>query len=366
MFPTAGRVKGYETLKETRTRCRAALKKLAEQFECTSAELLEDMEAVYPAVTELLSLVLEFDRAYAEEKKKRALIDFSDQEHLTARLLVDYGTGERTALAEAVSSRYREILIDEYQDVNGIQDLIFQAVSRSGNNIFMVGDVKQSIYRFRLADPSIFLEKYKSYADIGDGGGSGRRIFMSANFRSKKGILDAVNFVFKNIMTEAFGEMDYTKREYLYPGRGDARSDAPAVELDVLDMSVIDTGEDEESPEKTRTEAAFVAGRIKALLDGGLAVTDGEGNERRAAFGDFAVLLRSVRDKAGIYAEALGDLGIPAGMSAAESFSNPLKSVSPCPFWTSSTTHARTCRSSRHSQSRLRLHGGRTGVDPRR
>jgi ATP-dependent helicase/nuclease subunit A len=225
-FPRAGSVRGYEEEKAVRARCKAALKKLTELFACASAELVEDMEAVRPAVEELLGLVLEFDRAYAAEKKRRGLIDFSDQEHLTARLRADPGTGEPTALARSVAQRYREILIDEYQDINGIQELIFQACSRGGRNIFMVGDVKQSIYRFRLADPSIFLSKYKSYADLGaEDGGRGRRIFMSTNFRSKKGVLDAVNFVFKNIMSEPFGEMDYSEREFLYPGRADAASE---------------------------------------------------------------------------------------------------------------------------------------------
>ncbi len=309
-----------------RARCKAALRKLTELFESASAELFEDMEAVRPAVEELLGLVLEFDRAYAAEKKKRGLIDFSDQEHLTARLLADPETGEPTALARSVAQRYREILIDEYQDINGIQELIFQACSRGGRNIFMVGDVKQSIYRFRLADPSIFLSKYKSYADLGaEDEDAGRRIFMSTNFRSKKGVLDAVNFVFKNIMSEPFGEMDYTEREFLYPGRADAASETPAVELDILDMSGLGTDEEEESPEKTQTEAAFVARRIKELLDGGLTVPDGENGARPASYGDFAILLRSVRDKAGVYAEALGALGIPAAFDGGEGFFETLE-----------------------------------------
>ncbi len=325
-FPRAKSVKGYDVLKAVRTRCRDALKKLADVFACASAELFEDMDAVRPAAEELLALVLDFDCAYAEEKKKRALIDFSDQEHMTARLLADPVTGGPTTLAGAVSSRYKEILIDEYQDVNAIQERIFQAVSRGGKNVFMVGDVKQSVYRFRLADPTIFLGKYKSFSDMDlDDTGTGRRIFMSANFRSRNGILDAVNFVFKNVMSESFGEMDYTENEYLRPGRDDARSALPAVELDVLDMCGIETEDDAESPEKTQTEAAFVAGRIKELLDGGLELPDGAGGTRLASCGDFAILLRSVKDKAGVYAEALARLDIPAGMNGTEGFFESLE-----------------------------------------
>ncbi len=325
-FPRAGNLKGYDHQKAVRTRCKAALKKVSEVFEYTSAELFEDMLAVHPAVEELLKLVLDFDAAYAEEKKKRALADFSDQEHLTVRLLFNRETGEKTPLAEAVSSRFKEIFIDEYQDVNGIQELIFQAISRGGKNLFMVGDVKQSIYRFRLADPSIFLDKYKRYNDLGgEDEDTGRRIFMSTNFRSKKAVLDAVNFVFKNIMSESFGEMDYTEKEYLNPGRADAESDGTSVELDVLDLSAIETEADEESPEKSATEAAFTARRIRQLLDEGLMIPDGAGNKRRASYGDFAILLRSVKNKAGVYAEALSKLGIPVGMSAGEGFFESLE-----------------------------------------
>ena len=284
------------------------------------------MEAVRPAVEELLALVLDFDQAYAEEKKKRALIDFSDQEHLTVQLLKDPETGGATPLAQTVAGRYREILVDEYQDVNAIQEMIFQAVSKNGQNIFMVGDVKQSIYRFRLADPSIFLQKYKSYTDVDtDDSGTGRRIFMSTNFRSKKGILDAVNFIFKNIMSESFGEMDYTEREYLYPGRADAHSDHPAVELDVLDMSVTETDEDEENAEKTETEASFVADRIKELMESSFKVSDGRGGTRPVTYGDFAILLRSVKNKASVYAEALTQVGIPTALNANDAFFESLE-----------------------------------------
>ena len=325
LFPRAGSVKGYEDLKDIRKRCRAAIKKITAVFEYTSAQLFEDMDAVRPAANALLNLVLEFDRAYAAEKKKQSLIDFSDQEHMTAQLLLD-DDGKPTKLARSVSARYKEILIDEYQDVNAIQELIFHAVSKSGENIFMVGDVKQSIYRFRLADPSIFLRKYKRFADVESGDeGVGRRIFMSTNFRSKKGVLDAVNFVFKNIMSESFGEMDYTEKEQLNPGRADALTDTPAVELDILDMNAMAVGGDEENPEKTESEAAFVASRIRELIDDGLTVPDEQGLLRRVTYGDFAILLRSVKNKAGVYAQALLNMDIPSGMSSGEHFFEALE-----------------------------------------
>ncbi len=320
-FPRPKNIKGYEELKEIRTKCRDAMKKTAVLFECQSKELLADMAAVRPAVSALLRLVLDFDDAYARAKKKRGIVDFSDLEHMTARLVTDAETGKPSALAEAVSGRYKEIMVDEYQDCSGVQEIIFNAVSKKGRNIFMVGDVKQSIYRFRLADPTIFLAKYKSYKDEGEASDDeGRRILLSTNFRSRAGILSAVNYIFKNIMSEEFGEMVYSEREFLYAGRDTDISDEPAVELDVLDMSAIETEEDEENPEKIEIEASFVAGRIEELCRSGLTIPDGQGGTRRVSCGDFAILLRSVKNKASLYAMALSERNIPVSLGSGEGF----------------------------------------------
>ncbi len=132
----------------------------------------------------LLALTLDFGAAYAAEKRRRSLVDFSDLEHMAAQLLTD-DDGAPTELARQLSGRYTEIMVDEYQDVSEVQDLIFRAVSREGNNLFFVGDVKQSIYRFRLADPTIFLDKYARFADYRDAlPGQPRRILLRENFRS--------------------------------------------------------------------------------------------------------------------------------------------------------------------------------------
>lgn len=327
-FPRAKSLKGYEDLKAVRTRCKDALKKAAAVFEYASADLLEDMAAVRPAVTALLQLVLDFDTAYADAKRRRGVVDFADQEHLALRLLTD-DKGEPTALARAVSGRFKEILVDEYQDCSAVQELIFRAVSRDGRNIFMVGDVKQSIYRFRLADPTIFLAKYKSYRDVGgeddnaeDECEEGRRILLSTNFRSAGVILDAVNFIFKNIMSESLGDLDYTEREYLYPGRADADYGLGPVEIDILDMRGEDTEDDEdgEAPDKTALEARFVASKIQALLSSGMEIPDGRGGRRPVGPGDIAILLRSVKEKAPVYARALGDRGIPVSLPGTEGF----------------------------------------------
>ena len=326
-FPRAKSVSGFEELKELRTRCRDAMRKAAAVFEGASRDLMEDMAAVRPAVTALLELVLQFDESYAAAKKKRGLVDFSDLEHLTARLLTDFDTMAPTELAVSVSQRYREIMVDEYQDVSRVQEHILSAISKNGGNLFMVGDVKQSIYRFRLADPTIFLSKYKSYRDLPEPEDSedaaevgGGRVLLSTNFRSRAGILDAVNFIFMNVMSEEFGEMAYTEREFLTPGRSEPETAEPAVELDVLDMRGIETAEDEEDPEKTEVEANYVAGRIEALLQSGMTVPDGQGGTRPVVFGDFCILLRSVRDKAAAYEKALSERNIPASLPGGEGF----------------------------------------------
>ncbi len=322
-FPRAKNIKGYDEFKQTRTRCRDAIRKIAGVFEASSADLLEDIAAVAPAARALLELVLDFDENYAQEKRQRGLIDFSDQEHLTAQLLTDLQTGSPTALARAVSERYTEILVDEYQDVNRVQERIFRAVSRDGQNIFMVGDVKQSIYRFRMADPSIFLNKYRSYRAPSDAGdGEGVRLILPDNFRSRAPIIDAVNFLFANVMSERFGEMAYTPAEYLYPGRVDAGDNAPPVELDIIDMSSDDADQDNDgdSPGKTAVEAAFVADRIASLVDEGMLIPDSMGGQRPLTYGDCAILLRSVKNKAAIYADALQRRGIAVNLDNGEGY----------------------------------------------
>ena len=382
-FPRAGRATGYDDLKEIRSRCKAAMKKCAAVFECTSGEHVEDMLAVAPAMKELWELVLSFDHAYSAEKRRRGLVDFSDLEHLALSLLKDGYTGERTGLARTISGRFKEIMVDEYQDVNAVQESIFNAVSRDRENIFMVGDVKQSIYRFRLADPSIFLAKYRSFREADETTGNettgnkttgnettgnettgnekgssnlpeqspipansvpvgadtesagirsgkpgksmkpprdGSKIHLSKNFRSRAGILNAVNMIFGKIMSVEFGEMDYTKREMLVPGReGDEEKD-PAVEIDIIDMNSLEQDEDEENPEKARIEARHVANRIAELTRGEYTIPDGNGGRRRVEYSDIVILLRSIRDKAWIYASELSEREIPVDMPGGEGY----------------------------------------------
>ena len=324
VFPRPKQISGYDDLKDVRKKCKNGLSKCTDIFACGTDEHIEDMKAIAPAITALLQLILHFDSAYSEEKRSRCVVDFSDLEHLALSLLIDSATGDRTEVARAVSRRFKEIMVDEYQDVNAVQELIFNAVSHEGKNIFMVGDVKQSIYRFRLADPSIFLGKYKSFTEAGSQrpkiNEQGSKILLSKNFRSRAGILDFVNFVFERIMSEEFGEMDYTERERLIPGTQGASDPEPAVELDIIDMSALENDENGESPAKTQIEARFIAERVCELIDGAYMIPDGQGGERRIEYSDIAILLRSVSGKAWVYAGALSEYGIPSDMPGSEGY----------------------------------------------
>jgi ATP-dependent helicase/nuclease subunit A len=253
----------------------------------------------------LLSVTLDFDKEFSRDKQQRGLVDYSDLEHYTAQLLT-YEQGQPTELARQISKRYTEIMVDEYQDVSRVQDAIFRAVSKDGKNLFMVGDVKQSIYRFRLADPEIFTEKYLSYRDYEQAEpGESRRILLRENFRSRKEVLDGANAVFSLCMSRRLGDMDYDEAASLkygasYPGQ-----------VDLPELILIDTAsDDEDSPNRATVEAQFVAKKIRALIDSGYKVASGAG-ERNIEYGDIAILLRSANAVGPTYRQALIEQGIP-------------------------------------------------------
>ena len=294
-----------ERIAKVRTLCWTELKRWQEQFYAPSAEVLCDLEQVTPGAKALLRFAKTFDDAYTAEKRKRKLMDFSDLEHDAIRLLTDQYTGKPSKTAKEVSKRFVEIMVDEYQDSNEVQDTIFEAVSRDGHNRFMVGDVKQSIYRFRLADPALFLRKYLAYPMYQEARPSEpRKILLSENFRSRAEILAACNDVFRLVMRRCVGDLDYTDAEALKNGRPFPPIDDPAVELHCLTHS-------DPAQEKSAMEAEYVAARIRRMLDEKTAVTDGEGL-RPVQPGDIVILMRSLSSTAGAYLEALGRHGIPA------------------------------------------------------
>ena len=313
-FPAAGRKKivdcpdAAEQVKAIRSTCKKRMEKLGEWFEDCGADLLEDLRAVHPAVRGLFALVKDFEGAYAAEKARRGMVDFADLEHMAVRLLVGED-GAPTELARQWSARYDEIMVDEYQDTNEVQNAIFTALSREGRNLFLVGDVKQSIYRFRLADPTIFLGKYRAFADYTRAAeGEERRLILSRNFRSRPEVLEGANFVFRSVMSADFGEMDYTADEALYPGAPFPPDGRYAVELDAVDASA--EGEEEKTA-RDLIEARFAAKRIRALVDGGFPISDGEGGERPVRPADIVILLRSPNTVLHHYARALGERDIP-------------------------------------------------------
>ncbi|MCI8539198.1 MAG: helicase-exonuclease AddAB subunit AddA [Oscillospiraceae bacterium] len=315
-FPRLGAARNVEhpalqeRVKALRDKCKRRMAKLTERFSQPSARLLEDQLSVRPAVGELFRLVAGFDEAYTREKQRRKLVDFSDLEHLALRLLVDE-RGEPTPAAERWSEAFAEVMVDEYQDTNEVQNAIFNALTGGGRRLFQVGDVKQSIYRFRLADPTIFLGKYDAFTPHKQAAeGEPRTIVLSRNFRSRAKVLEGVNFLFENLMSRAFGELDYTAEQRLYPGLPYPEHPDDRVELDVVDLSGAASAGDEEKLGRDQAEARFLAKRIRELLDSGFPVTEGDGL-RPVNTGDIVILYRSVRTRLPALTRALAEQNIP-------------------------------------------------------
>ncbi len=297
-------------------------KKKMETLLCVSGEeALEDLRAVSPGMEALIALTQDFAQAYRAEKLRLNAADFSDQEHLALQILQQQD-GTPTDLARQIAQRYTEILVDEYQDTNEVQNAIFKAISRDGENLFTVGDVKQSIYRFRLADPSIFLEKYSRFAPYEKAQpGQERKILLSRNFRSRQEILEAVNFVFSNILSRQMGEMEYGEDEALYFGAAyyPPREDCD-VEFHLL--AARETGEEgeEASVKRVEAEAVFVAQRIRDLLDQEYPVTGEDGALRPCRPEDIVILMRSPGSRISTFAAALWQKGIPCSFEQSEDF----------------------------------------------
>ncbi len=306
-------LKIVEHAKACRERCRDRMKKLSTVFSATSAELLADLEQTAPAMQALLELVQLFDKAYAEDKRSRSLVDYADLEHFAAALLTNENDTP-TPLAQSLSERYTEIMVDEYQDVSRVQDTIFRAISDGGRKLFLVGDVKQSIYRFRLADPEIFNEKYRNYADADPR--RAQRILLRENFRSRKEILDAANAVFSICMSAELGDVDYNADAALVHGANWYKGTVDKPELLLLRLPAAGA---EDSPDKTAAEAAFVARKIRSLVESGATITVSDG-QRPIQYGDIAILLRSANNVGGVYRKALLDEGVPVGRAQGSGF----------------------------------------------
>ena len=326
-FPALKPVRGEENaackerMKALRDRFSKELKDVLEPFAATQAEHLLDLHIMAPAMLALLDLTADFIRSFQQEKVRRNAADFSDQEHYAVDILLT-ADGRPTELAQQIADRYVEIMVDEYQDTNEVQNRIFDAISRKGENLFTVGDVKQSIYRFRLAQPEIFLEKYRLYRHAAAAAsGQARKILLTRNFRSRPEVLEATNFVFRNILSRQMGEMDYGVEEQLYAGA--AFAPAPDRETELHLVSVENT--DAEDFDRTRVEADFVAGLVRKMLDEGYPVQGEDGALRPVQPEDIVLLMRSPKSRMADFGAALSRCGIPYSGGERESFFETLE-----------------------------------------
>ena len=298
--------------------CKETVKGFAELFAASSDEAVEDLRTMAPAMLALIDLTADFSRRYNEEKRRRNAADFSDQEHEAIRLLVAEN-GEPTELAALVSTRYREIMVDEYQDTNEVQNRIFDAISCKGENLFTVGDVKQSIYRFRLADPRIFLQHYNTWPPLAAvDEHESAKLLLSRNFRSRKEVLEATNFVFRNVLSREMGELDYGEDEMLRPGASYAESSVCGAEFHLLDLP---TQAGEHRVRASEAEAAFVADYIHNMLSSKFPVQDDKTRELRPVREeDIVILMRSPSTRLPDYRRALESRGIRCVADAGEDF----------------------------------------------
>ena len=288
-------------IKAVRSACKSSVEKRLRAFSDPSSVILEDLSKSASAVRGMVKLVGIFGEEYGCAKRMRRVLDFGDLEHKMLDLVLGKSRSGRTTAATEIGNRFREIMVDEYQDSNGVQDAIFSALTQQRQNCFMVGDVKQSIYQFRLADPGIFLEKYNTYTNAERAvNPEGRKVMLSCNFRSGGGVLAGANDVFRTCMSPAVGGLTYGDDEALVEGIPHTPLGEPEVELWTIPVQ-------ESTYEE---EAAFVAKRIQELLDGTHFVRKGE-ELRPIQIGDIAILLRSPGSVGGHYKNALANLGIP-------------------------------------------------------
>lgn len=290
-----------EKIKSVRDTCKKGLSQKLKAFADPSCVILRDLNQSSSAANGLVKLVRKFSDAYDKNKLSRRVMDYTDLEHKMLDLLLGKRRTAPTLIAKEIGSRFREVMVDEYQDTNEVQDAIFGALTQERNNCFMVGDVKQSIYQFRLADPSIFISKYNSYLNAQNAAnGEGRKVLLSSNFRSSGGVISAVNHVFTHSMSPDVGGLYYGEEELLREGIPHVSLGDPEVELYALDVQ-----EDTYSE-----EANFVAERICTLLDGHHMVRSGD-TLRPIVADDIVILLRSPGSTGAHYVYALEQKGIP-------------------------------------------------------
>lgn len=318
-------------VKGIREEVKDMVKDLASQYFYEEAEvILADLKLCRPYMEELARLTKLFAVRFEEKKRSRNLIDFSDMEQYALRILTREEHGRRVPsdIAEEYQRQFYEIMIDEYQDSNLIQETILTSisgVSKGRYNIFMVGDVKQSIYRFRLSRPELFMEKFDTY-DLEDG--PRQRIDLHKNFRSRGQVLDSVNALFRKLMRRELGGIAYDDRAALYVGASYPEGEGFDTEVLLVDTEPPE-GEgasggsdvpESAGPSALELEARAIAGRIRGLLAEQKVLDRESGNLRPARYGDIVVLTRSIRGSAEVFAEVLAKEGIPAHVGTREGY----------------------------------------------
>ena len=309
-----------EEIKQGRDEIKKLLGSLLKEkyFNLSEDELEEVKNELYPSVLALSETVKRVIKNFGEKKAKKNLLDFNDLEHICYRLFVDEN-GNKTELAKKTGERFAEILIDEYQDTSRLQESIFASIGEESHT-FTVGDIKQSIYRFRNTDPLLFRNKCDLF--LKEEGEENRKILLTKNFRSRENVLSSINYIFSRIMSRDAGEVDYNEDERLNPGADFAESVNP---LDsICEINIIDRALETESEEETEDlstaeiEAELIADRISELITQGFEIND-RGKTRKITYRDICILFRATKN-ADIYTEVLSERGIPVFADSASGF----------------------------------------------
>jgi ATP-dependent helicase/nuclease subunit A len=292
-------------VKQLRDKYKESLKSINEKLLIKSFdEYLYEINKIYPTMKYLGNLVIKFGEKYSEKKLDKGILDFNDLEHYALDILQD------DEVQGEYGKKFEHIFVDEYQDSNIVQETILECI-KGENNLFMVGDVKQSIYRFRLADPSLFIGKYESYGK--EGKGLNQRIDLSQNFRTRPQILDGINYLFKNIMSKNLGEIDYSEDVYLYKGLDFEDIEDTNIELNIIENLIESTEEVPEELEEMSSiegEARYVASRIKEVI--GKKTYNAKKKEyKNIEYKDIVILLRSPKMWAPVFMEVFTKEGIP-------------------------------------------------------
>ena len=301
-----------ELVKSLREQAKDVVKKICKQyFFCSPEMMIEQLERTEPMLEEVVRLTKQFADEFAAAKRRKNLVDFHDVEHFALQILVDEETEKAKKTAEEFRDTFEEIMIDEYQDSNEVQETLLRSISREErgeNNIFMVGDVKQSIYRFRLARPELFMKKYDSYSLEES---TTQRIDLHKNFRSREEVLTCTNDIFYKIMVRSLGNVEYDAEAALYPGASYPVSADFTPEILLADSND-ELLEDTELSDKKTLEAKIVAEEIRHLMKTQPVTDKATGELRAARYSDIVILLRSLSGWADSLVEVLNGNGIPA------------------------------------------------------